>query len=64
MPKGDEQEERRAACQRCACPGQEGLRRERADSEGCWRQKQQEENRNLSQGQGRADVVIGTCEAV
>ncbi len=32
--------------------------------EGCGWQKQQEENRNLSQGQRRADAVIGTCEAV
>ncbi len=28
------------------------------------RQKQKEWNRNLSQGQRRADAVIGTCEAV
>jgi hypothetical protein len=60
MQKGAEQEERRAACQRCACRGQGGL----AESEGRRRQKQQEENRNLCQGQGLADVVIGTCEAV
>ena len=58
MPKGAEQEERRAACQHCACRVQEGLRRARAESEGRGRQKQQEENRNLSQGQRRADAVI------
>ena len=47
MQKGAEQEERRAACQRCACCVQEGLRRARAESEGRGRQKQKEENRNL-----------------
>ncbi len=45
MPKGAEKEERRAACQRCACCVQEGLRRALAESEGRRRKKQQEENK-------------------
>jgi hypothetical protein len=52
MPKGAEQKERRAVCQRCACCGQEGLPRARAESEGRWRQKQRKRIGVLAKAKG------------